>query len=583
MPTVTPGLRARDLVAPFLLLIVGFCLFPSSGRDDCYITFWPAETFSLTGHVLNYNGEAVEQSSTLLFVLLLGSLRAVTRLPISLIAYVASVVFGILTVLRVGALVARVDASARAWAMALAASTVPLLYWMFSATEMTCVAFLGLSLVSSIADATEDPRGPVLARLAAWTLAFLLVRPEAPLVLIGTIVAQMMVAAVIDRPRSPTALRRLAAILAAVAAAAAMVFVFRRLVFHEWFPLPVRAKTQQISMRLLREGWTYTHIALLRGTSGASVAVLLVSPVALYVVRAIPRPVRTAVQLCVAFAWVQVAFVITCGGDWMEVGRFFVLALALACVPATLVFAPRPRLLRIAVCLAVAVNLYGVWQTLKQPKTVIQAVPVWALRADLDGSVTSSMSFFDRYNATHHRDRAFYPALRDVVKKVYDDRHGEPLTVLSGQAGDIMIELEHDFDGRIRFIDAAGLSTRHFPDCPLAPGTARSALGMVGLATRYIHEPRATAQACHFELPEIMFGRHSKHQYDPALEKEYTIVVSQSDTDLTSRSIASRAYQGQFAMVRTDIATRLGLQPVRITEAPSLKRAPSQKDAEPKN
>lgn len=579
----TPGLRARDLVAPLLLLIVGFCLFPSSGRDDCYITFWPAETFARTGHVLNYNAEAVEQSSTLLFVLLLGALHAVTRLPITVVAYLASIVFGILAVLRVGALVARVDASARAWAMALAASTLPLLYWMFSATEMTCVAFVGLSLVSSIADATEYPRGPVLARLAGWTLAFLLVRPEAPLVLIGTIVAQMLVTTVVDRSRSATALRRLAAILAAVGVAAAMVFVFRRLVFHEWFPLPVRAKAQQISTRLLLEGWTYTKLALLGRSSGASVAVLLLSAVALYALRAIPRPLRTAVQLCVAFAWVQVAFAISCGGDWMEVGRFFVLALATACVPATLTLARWPRALRVTVCLVVAVNLFGAIETLKLPPAVIQAVPVWALRSDLDPSVTSSMSFFDRYNTTHHRDRAFYPAFRDVVKKVYDDRHGEPLTVLSGQAGDIMIELEHDFDGRIRFIDLAGLSTRHFPDCPLAPGTARSALGMVELAKRYIHAPRETSAACGFALPEIIFGRHSRHQYDPALEKEYTIIVSQSETDLTDGSIAPRAYQGQFAMVRTDIATRLGLLPVRIAEAPPLAHAASPPGAQRSN
>ena len=60
-----------SLLPTALLLAITILLFPSAGRDDTYITLWPAHTLAEHGEILNYNGERVEQSSTLLMVLLL--------------------------------------------------------------------------------------------------------------------------------------------------------------------------------------------------------------------------------------------------------------------------------------------------------------------------------------------------------------------------------------------------------------------------------------------------------------------------------------------------------------------------------
>jgi len=63
------------LVVPAL----GFLLFGSTGRDDSYITYWVADQFRRTGRIANYNGKAIEQSSSLLHVLVLAGLSWLTR------------------------------------------------------------------------------------------------------------------------------------------------------------------------------------------------------------------------------------------------------------------------------------------------------------------------------------------------------------------------------------------------------------------------------------------------------------------------------------------------------------------------
>ena len=67
-------------IAAFILL--GLVLFSAPGHDDSHITYWAAHTLKEHGQILNYNGERVEQSSSLAHVLLLALLGAVTRVSL---------------------------------------------------------------------------------------------------------------------------------------------------------------------------------------------------------------------------------------------------------------------------------------------------------------------------------------------------------------------------------------------------------------------------------------------------------------------------------------------------------------------
>lgn len=53
-------LEAEGLAVAFAVLALG--LFSASGRDDPYISYWPALSLAEQGEILNYNGRSGERS-----------------------------------------------------------------------------------------------------------------------------------------------------------------------------------------------------------------------------------------------------------------------------------------------------------------------------------------------------------------------------------------------------------------------------------------------------------------------------------------------------------------------------------------
>src|SRR5258708_5379819 len=90
-----------------VFVLVGILLFRSTGQDDAYITYWPAHTLAHYGRIINYSGEAVEQSSSLLWVLLLGACAFVTRAPVTLLGPLLSIAGGALAVVMASRLATR--------------------------------------------------------------------------------------------------------------------------------------------------------------------------------------------------------------------------------------------------------------------------------------------------------------------------------------------------------------------------------------------------------------------------------------------------------------------------------------------
>ena len=94
--------RSAAYAVPIIaLLLAGLLLFPSARADDTHITYWAAHSLSQYGEILNYNGERVEQSSSLLHVLLLALLQRLTTLDVELMGKPFSVIFGIASVVAV--------------------------------------------------------------------------------------------------------------------------------------------------------------------------------------------------------------------------------------------------------------------------------------------------------------------------------------------------------------------------------------------------------------------------------------------------------------------------------------------------
>ena len=72
IPQASQGERLARAFCLLLLMAVAFLAFGPGGDDDAHITYTAAKNLAETGAITNTNGEAVEQGSSLLHVILLG-------------------------------------------------------------------------------------------------------------------------------------------------------------------------------------------------------------------------------------------------------------------------------------------------------------------------------------------------------------------------------------------------------------------------------------------------------------------------------------------------------------------------------
>ena len=107
-----PAQLARYDLPSGILLFIGIALFPSAGRDDSHITYWSAYALSNFGEILNYNGDRIEQSSSLLHVLLLAAVHLVSRVDLVVLGRVLSVLCAIATLAAVKRLGQRMSSAA---------------------------------------------------------------------------------------------------------------------------------------------------------------------------------------------------------------------------------------------------------------------------------------------------------------------------------------------------------------------------------------------------------------------------------------------------------------------------------------
>ncbi|EDN68036.1 membrane protein [Beggiatoa sp. PS] len=170
---------------PILCVVIAFLhgLFlygAASGRDDPYITYWAAQALSDFGKIVNYNGEAVEQSSSLLHVILLAILYKISNISMPVLGVFFSAMMGALTILAAWRLAIFLNLKA-AWFVALFLALFPyLVYLSFSGLETTLVAFIVVLLVYSVIRfLTEKISFSLLIFIILSIGAYILSRPEA--------------------------------------------------------------------------------------------------------------------------------------------------------------------------------------------------------------------------------------------------------------------------------------------------------------------------------------------------------------------------------------------------------------------
>ena len=556
---------------PVLLPIAGLIalsvsLFPSAGRDDAYITYWAAHTLREFGEIANLNGAHIEQSTSLLHVLVLGALSLVTTLPVPAIGPPMSVVFGVLTVVYAFEF-ARLYVG-RWYAMGagmIVATAAPFVYWTTGGLEGTMTALAAIALLYHVTRYVERA-GAGKPPATVWISmgAFLLARPEAIFIIASALIALFVmlrlrgISADDDRLESHAlAIRKLLwAALASVVLMAA-IYAFKTVYFGDWLPQPVTAKLSDGDL-LSRAGEGVEYL----------ITALLPPPISLLPFFAVAGMVHFARKfakdepefvgglLLALYALAYVAFIIIVGGDWMEGSRFIVPVIPALAVLAVVVV-PHIKLRDIQVYAIggiVALHVVGaVWFA----KFGSVSTPIWDVsrveRADLP---IERYSWFARPNRTHLRDMPVVEELTSVIERLRPEVDGK-LAIMSGQAGFVPYHAIGPHYGRVEFIDRRGVTTPHFTDCEITGEVERDSTGLLRVLPTYLAFADDIERRCGIQRPHVIFELDL-----PELAIEnivtrngYVVVYRQTGKIQTSKTLQGiEVLAHEFIAVRNDLA-----------------------------
>lgn len=567
MPRLPRSFFTIAAIVAFLAL--GFGLFCSTGHDDSHITYWAAESLRRFGQIVNYNGDRVEQSSSLFHVVLLAILSAVTRVQLPTLGPITSILGGVAAI-AVTARLARLAApDAPQGAPLLVATAESVIHWGFGGLETTLVSALAAWFVYEVARYHDDPSGRRLARAAAATLLYAASRPESPLV-IGCVIAVALALAGYRRYRFQAAgsyaaaLRRPMNLALCAAASAAVLFGFRRAYFGAYFPNPVYSKVPGLAVF---DGISYLATSLFPGA-------LWIIPGVYYGVRHALRRALTdpeapvAAALSAAFAVAYLAFILLVGGDWMRAGRFLAHAFPLLAVVSVIGATARlkqARWARLAIAVAVLMNLGG---TLDLAFSESNGRPVWTtpgLRAQVEERTGHrGYSWFELSNVVHLRDTTVTAEMIDLLRVIREKAPDRKVVIMSTQAGMVPYHAALSNYGSFRFLDVCSLSTRDFIACPTAKQLLDgSRFGLTLSYETYFGNAARLASACGTPRPDIIFSVVPRRDLPIVKRNGYVIYYEQRGPIRGERSrertTADAFLSDQFIAVDAQLLKQIGL------------------------
>ena len=554
LPWLATGAAALSLV------VVGVVGLGSGGHDDSHITFWVADALARGWGFVNYDGDPIEQSSSLTFAVLLALLHLITRVPVPVLGYLLGLVAGAVAVVQGHRLADRLAPGTGPFAAWMTATTFCLVYWSTSGMETSLAAALTPTLVLAIGDLVgDDARGATarmgrgrLAALVVVALAFTGVRPENTVVSLGLAVALLVLGHRLAVGRT----RTLAAAVALTASVAAIVG-FRLLTFGATLPNPVAAKMGAVDLGVgALYVWYYaleSNVALVAiGAVGASLGVyVLVSRAA----RGQPRSFSVGVTAALVVA--LLSFPIATGGDWMEHGRFIVPAVAIlaasAAALARLVSRARQRLVYVGLA---AIAVHGA-VTARRPLTVEYRRSVGLTQAKrqaerLAGDSTQIFSAVELANEAHLRDAPIVLGLLRILEDLAPTPES-PIVLASGQGGMVPYYAALHYYGRVRFIDMWSLTTSEVARCFPEAVELRGTIGTL-LAYTEVLRPGELERRCGRPRPDIVFNSSLPTRSLKLKENGYVVVYRQAGW-----AFGDTALRG-FIAVRKELVAEAGLK-----------------------
>ena len=529
--------------------------FSSTGRDDSYITYWPAYTLSNFGEIINYNGDRVEQSSSLSQTLFLALANKTSGLDMVLLGKLSSIVFGIACLIVVYRLALKINKKIALTAAFLAGTSQFLVYWSFSGMETTMTAFAGLLIIVTYANflIKKNFSFMSLANACMATILFILVRPEEPIVLafltIGTFMLLLAKRRIKrgepeEREYLNRQLSRLSILAGLSLSAIGALFLFRHWYFDSWFPQPVYAKSSGLSLASIKGGILYLGDLFMIQKAGPSALLLLLATAAFFFTLWKNRrmeKVTTPVILAAIYVFVYTAFVVFSGGDWMESGRLVVpfLPVVLIFIPLAVTYLPNIRKFFNPVMLTILLLAFsGTVYCMK----ISTGSPAWSrVTADFD---ISEYHWFERHNGQNLRDINILNNLKRAIADVAPRKDG-PINLFSGEMGMVPYYIAKENYGKVKFLDRMGLTERTITGCNLLK-PKKYRLGLNFPIDEYFDNKVILEEECGAIDPDIIYGLGIEKKGETINQNGYMVAYVQGSYTISGfldeRSVNSEEF-----------------------------------------
>jgi hypothetical protein len=525
------------LMPGVVLTLLGILLFSSTGRDDSHITYWPAYSLSHFGEILNYNGQRIEQSSSLLQVLILALAAKLSGMRVTSLGTPFSVLFGASSAAATYQLARRIDYKAAFPAAILTGTSAWFIYWSFGGLESTLFSFSLLILI--LADANylcaADRGGWVLFWPVLSLVLFALVRPESPIVLICALLLGIAIVCVkrrgLKRNGSDTSLDLLhrMIILAGISALfTILLFLFRDWYFGSIFPQPVIAKSVGLSWTSYSAGVGYFRDQLLQNRAIEIISLVSAMGAGFFAWNQLrAEHLDPYALLSLVFLITYLFFILFSGGDWMEGGRFFVhiLPIAVMFIPLSLLRLTQSKLI-VSIVLIVLLAIQG-RALLTFASNWSTGIPIWSDIYVPHGYDLSQFSWFERHNRINMRDVPTIQYLDGLVSQLLRQRKDRLLVILSGQMGTVPFHISTRYFRQVQFLDLHGLIESTFTTCKSTKDLPRTQVG-VALGYRfYFQEVKDKEKDCGIQ-PDIIFDLTEEVSATELETHGYRVVFSQT-------------------------------------------------------
>lgn len=538
---------------------IGLLLFTSSGRDDAHITYWAAHTLANHAEIVNYNGERLEQSSSLLDVLLLAFLSKFMPFSLPAISRILSIVCAI-ALTPLSYMLAEDAAPGRGLAAAwLTASASSLAYWSVSGMETTLSAATAVAMALMVLRLIRAPWRTGLLLGAMFAIAgYLLARPESSLILICglSLLLGILIVRIVSGGDQTGAIRRFAnrcfAVLVVVMVMTGLLMSIRRGYFGEWFPHPVLAKSEG---PVFVKGFKYFVQVALDGCESAFWCLGAAGSIALVFTAIRREPIQIGRTVVASILIANLAFIVASGGDWMEGGRFLVAAAPFSAIVTVVVM---DRVIRRAHFRPVLAGLVAlqILASVQIGRFTSTGSPLWAsIGLDHRQDAFAEYSWVEVSNRVNRRDMPLVLHLIEWVRRIHPQTQA-PVTIMGHNMGMIAYCVALSEFGKVHFLDMHGLTTSDFLECPVTANRPRSASGLALSFERYFDLLPEIQNQCGQAAPDIIFDCvDSERQLEYFRNRGYAIVyfqhgsVSSGSEHLPGAKVAAE----QMIAIRKDL------------------------------